>query len=106
MTQFVRSTDMPDALLASFTNFEQMTVWALLALSDLYRNLPARETVGSTADPPSVEVTTFTDRDYVDRMVIRISLPLRSDYKTFGGKLWMAVQSLGAGAIPAGFKVP
>jgi hypothetical protein len=106
MTQFVRSTDMPDALLASFTNFEQMVVWGALALSDLYKNLPAREVVGGTSDPPSIEVTTFTDRDYADRMVIRISIPLRSDYKTFGGKLWMAVMSLGAGSIPAGYKVP
>lgn len=105
MTQFSRSTDLPDALLSSFVTFEQVAVWAGLALSDLYKNLPARETINGT-DPPSVEVTTFTDRDYADRMVIRMSIPLRADYKTFGGKFWMAVLPLGAGSIPAGFRVP
>lgn len=99
MTAF-NASDIP----SSITTYEQLAVWVITTLNDLYPTITVVEGSGagqrafqsapwliSNTDPPTW------------RAIVRASVELDSNWRS-GGKIWEHAKSVGSATVPAGYK--
>lgn len=97
MTALNIATQIP----SSIVTLEQLVAWGALTLSRMYPDKSVLES--ETVRELSVQAGIFTSAEETTQLLLRLSLKLDPAYITDTRKLWMSVDELGSGNIPASF---
>ena len=92
-----------NAELPAFTTLEQICAYCGLAASRVNPSLAHLES--SDTSTQVAQAVIINDSEGLPRLIVRMSIPLSSDYATSSQDLWLDSEELSNTAVPAAFKV-